>query len=135
MRILLDSDVISRLMRAAPPVRLAERVHAVPPYNRHLSAISIAEILYGVERTGRHEHIRAILETRFISTVEVLAFDLESARVFARVKAHLYRLGQPIDEADMRIAATALSRDLTLITGNETHFRRIPGLRCENWLA
>ena len=132
--ILLDSDVISHLLRPAPPAQLAERVHAVPLRNRYLSAISIAEILYGIERTGQHEHIRMILETRFIARVEVLPFDLEVARVFGRVKAYLSSAGTPLAAPDLCIAATALSRDLTLITGNESHFRRIPGLKCDNWL-
>jgi tRNA(fMet)-specific endonuclease VapC len=132
--ILLDSDVISHLLRPAPPAQLAERVHAVPLRNRYLSAISIAEILYGIERTGQREHIRMILETRFIARVEVLPFDLEAARVFGRVNAYLSSAGTPLAAPDLCIAATALSRDLTLITGNESHFRRIPGLKIENWL-
>ena len=132
--ILLDTDAISHLLRSVPPAQLAERVHAVPLRNRFLSAISVAEILYGIERTRQHEHIRMVLETRFIARVEVLPFDLEAARVFGRVKAYLSSAGTPLAAPDLCIAATALSRDLTLITGNEAHFQRVPGLKCDNWL-
>ena len=132
--ILLDTDAISHLLRPLPPAQLAERVHAVPLRNRFLSAISVAEILYGIERTRQHEHIRMVLETRFIARVEVLPFDLDAARVFGRIKAYLSSAGTPVAVPDLCIAATALSRDLTLVTGNESHFRRVPGLRCENWL-
>ena len=132
--ILLDTDAISHLLRSVPPAQLAERVHAVPLRNRFLSAISVAEILYGIERTRQHEHIRMVLETRFIARVEVLPFDLDAARVFGRIKAYLSSAGTPVAVPDLCIAATALSRDLTLVTGNESHFRRVPGLRCDNWL-
>jgi len=132
--ILLDTDAISHLLRSVPPAQLAERVHAVPLRNRFLSAISVAEILYGIERTRQHEHIRMVLETRFIARVEVLPFDLDAARVFGRIKAYLSSAGTPVAVPDLCIAATALSRDLTLVTGNESHFRRVPGLGCENWL-
>jgi tRNA(fMet)-specific endonuclease VapC len=101
--------------------------------NRFISAISVGEILYGIERTGRHEAIRAALEKDFIARIEVLPFDLEAARTYGRIKTHLYGIGRPLDEPDLRIASIAVSRGLTLITGNEAHFKRVPNLKVENW--
>jgi len=132
--ILLDTDVISHLLRYPAPSAVTAKLEAIPRHSRHMTTISAGEILFGIQRTGRHEELRTRFEDRFIPRVTVLPFDLEAARAYSLVKAHLWKTGQPIDEADMRIAATALSRDLTLITGNESHFRRIPGLRIENWL-
>jgi tRNA(fMet)-specific endonuclease VapC len=132
--ILLDTDVVSHLLRSEPRSALVRRLRQVPTPDRFISAISIGEILYGIERTGRHEAIRARLETDFIARVGVLPFDLEAARVYGRVKAHLHQAGQPLDEPDLRIASIALARGLTLVTGNEAHFGRVPALRVENWL-
>jgi tRNA(fMet)-specific endonuclease VapC len=132
--ILLDTDIISQLLRPEPPPPLVQRLRAVPTRRRHISAISIAELLYGIERTGRHEEIRAGLEANFISRIEVLSFDLEAARVYARIRAHLAASGRPLAEADLQIASVASAHGLILITGNERHFRRVPRLRVENWL-
>lgn len=132
--ILLDTDVTNHLLRSPAPSPLTAKLQAIPRHSRHITTISVGEVLFGIERTGRHEELRSRFEDRFIPRVTVLPFDLEAARAYSLIKAHLWKTGQPIDEADMRIAAIGISRDLTLITGNESHFRRIPGLRIENWL-
>ena len=132
--ILLDTDVVSHLLRADIRAALVTRLRQVPVRHRFITAISIGELLYGIERTGRHEAIRARLERDFIAQVEVIPFDLEAARAYGRINAQLHRTGQPLSEPDLRIAATAVCRSLTLITGNDAHFRRVPGLKVENWL-
>jgi len=132
--ILLDTDIVSNLLRPDARRDLVRRLRQVPMRNRFITAISIGEILYGIERTGRHEAIRARLETDFIPRIEILPFDMDAARAYGRIKAHLFRAGQPLDEPDLRIASIALSGALTLITGNDAHFRRVPGLKIENWL-
>jgi hypothetical protein len=58
--------------------------------------------------------------------------DVASRLPVQRVEVE--RLGIPIGDADMRIAAIAPSRGLRVVTGNERHFGRIPGLETENWL-
>ncbi len=132
--ILLDTDVVSHLLRSVAEAKLVRRLRQVPADGRFISSISVGEILYGVERTGRHEAIRERLEKDFISRIEILPFDLEAARVYGHIKAHLHRAGQPLSEPDLRIASIAACNGLTLITGNEVHFRRVPGLKMENWL-
>ena len=132
--ILLDTDIVSHLLRSDARAELVRRLREVPMRSRFISAISIGEMLYGIERTGRHESIRARLETEFVARVEVLPFDLEAARAYGRVKAELHKAGQPLDEPDLRIASIAVCRGLTLITGNDAHFGRVPGLKVENWL-
>ena len=132
--ILLDTDVVSHLLRRGGGPRLLPTLRQVPVWRQFISAISVGEILYGIERSGRHEETRARFEAEIIGRMQVLPFDLEAARVYAATKAELHRSGQPLDEPDLRIAAIALSRDLTVVTGNEAHFRRIVGLRVGNWL-
>ncbi len=65
----------------------------------------------------------------------MLPFDEPAARTYAELRAELERGGRPLDEPDLRIAAIALSRNLTLVTGNVRHFNRVPSLRVENWLV
>ena len=64
----------------------------------------------------------------------VLPFDGDAARRYGEVRAELECQGTPLGEADLRIGAIALSRGLTVVTGNIRHFQRIPGLSVENWL-
>jgi tRNA(fMet)-specific endonuclease VapC len=64
----------------------------------------------------------------------VLPFDAAAARRDGEVRARLERLGPPIGDADLRIAAIALARGLTVVTANARHFQRVPGLTVENWL-
>lgn len=66
--------------------------------------------------------------------MSVVPFDAHAADVYGDLKSRLELVGQPLDEPDLRIAATALAYDLTLVTGNVRHFRRVPNLTIENWL-
>jgi tRNA(fMet)-specific endonuclease VapC len=64
----------------------------------------------------------------------VLAFDRRAARIFGTLKADLERAGTPLAEPDLRIAAIAISHQLTLVTRNVRHYGRVPDLTVENWI-
>ena len=74
------------------------------------------------------------IETRLLPELPVLPFDASAARRYGEVRAELERRGTPLGDADLRIAAIALARGLTVVTGNVRHFQRVPGLPVENWL-
>jgi tRNA(fMet)-specific endonuclease VapC len=131
---LFDTDVISRVVKAAPPRSLIDRLSGVPRALQFTTSINAAEIFYGASRTGRREEIVRAFEEQVLSRVTVLPFDLESARVFGRLKASLENRGLPRSEPDLRIAAIALQHRLTVVTGHVRHFQGIPGLAVENWL-
>ena len=133
MMILFDTDTVSALLRQER--RAVAHALRVPARLWHVSTITVGEVLVGVEKSGRHEHIRLALEEQLLPAVTVLTFVLPSARIYARLRAELERQGQRLHEPDLRIASIALAHDLTLITGNEKHFARVPELRVENWLA
>jgi predicted nucleic acid-binding protein len=131
---LFDTDVISRVVKAAPPKALVTRLSKVARVLQFTTSINAAEIFYGAWRSDRrHELIRGFDEL-VLSRLTVLPFDLESARVFGRLKASLEKRGLPRSEPDLRIAAVALQHGLTIVTGNVRHFSGIPGLAVENWL-
>lgn len=129
-----DTDVLSTTMRAVPPLALIRRLAALPAAQQYTTAISVGELLYGVARTPRADlagRIRALLQ----SAITVLPFDAAAAAEYATLRTELERAGRPLAGPDLRIAAIALARDLTLVTGNGRHFDRVPGLRVENWLG
>jgi tRNA(fMet)-specific endonuclease VapC len=130
VRYLLDSDIcISVMKRRSPSLlrRLDQRAATSA-----ISVVAYGELAFGeimsVRRTEAAAHLAALLET-----VQVLPLPLEAARRYADLRAELQRNGQPIGSNDLWIAAHALADDLTLVTNNEREFRRVPGLRVENW--
>lgn len=74
------------------------------------------------------------IEDVLVPNLHVLSFDAAAARRYGEVRAELERSGTPIGDADLRIAAIALSHHLKVVTGNERHFQRVPELEIENWL-
>jgi tRNA(fMet)-specific endonuclease VapC len=72
---------------------------------------------------------------KIVKSYKIIQLDEMILDQAAMIYARLYRLGQLIDDADILIAATALVNDWRLITVNERHLRRIPGLLVENWSA
>ena len=96
-----------------------------------ISEITIAELFYGAYNSGKEEHF---------DDVAVIAEMFEqypissSLRKYANIRWLLKEKGKPVDHLDLFIAATALTEELTLVTGNVKHFERIPGLKIENWM-
>jgi len=97
-----------------------------------LSAIALAELEHGVEKSSRPDQNRIALE-KFCAPLTVLAFDDAAAAAYGRIRSDLERAGQTIGAMDMLIAAHALAENAVLVTNNEREFRRVEGLTVENW--
>ncbi len=132
---LFDTDSLSQVLRRDPMPSFIARLAATPVEHQFTSAITVDEMVYGAHRSARTDELLGQLETRVWPNVTVLPFDRVAAETYGRVRAELERAGVPIGEPDTRIAAIALSRNLTVVTGNVRHFNRVPGLAVENWLA
>src|SRR5260370_23646969 len=98
-----------------------------------MSAISVAELSFGVRR--RNSARNQVVLDRFMSLFVVVPFDAEAAVAYGEVRAGLERDGTPIGPHDMLIAAHAIALGVPLATNNLREFRRVPGLKVENWLA
>lgn len=121
-------------MRRDPPLRLVRRLAVVPVAEQFTTSITLGELVYGATRKGSDELIERVRDL-VVSGLQVLAFDRAAAEVYGRLRARLEREGRRLAEPDLRIAAIALARDLTLVTGNVRHFQRVSELRVENWLT
>ena len=98
-----------------------------------LSAISLAELEYGLHAGGRYEEKRPALQ-RVLLPFEHFAFDpVACVHHYGRIRAALEKTGKTIGPLDLLIAAHALALGATLITHNTREFRRVPGLSVENW--
>ncbi|MGI8730429.1 MAG: PIN domain-containing protein [Solirubrobacteraceae bacterium] len=130
----LDTDVLSAIVRRDPPLHLIRRLARTPATEQCTTAITLGELLYGVQRRGSPALAERV-QRLIASAGAVLSFDELAARHYGPLRAELEREGRRIAEPDLRIASIALSRDTTLVTGNVRHFARVPGLRVENWLV
>jgi tRNA(fMet)-specific endonuclease VapC len=111
---------------------LQTRFEQHKPFEIGISAITVAELEYGVAKSRQVERNRQAL-LRFLTPFEILAFDDKDAEQFGILRAHLERGGQLIGPYDLEIASQGLARGLTMVTNNEREFDRVPGLRVENW--
>lgn len=132
---LLDTDILSNLMKRTPSSTLVAKVASVSAEQQFTSSITLGELVYGTHRMReRTASLMEKIEATLLPNLPVLAFDAAAAQRYGKVRAELERLGTPIGDADTRIAAIALSNDLKVVTGNERHFQRVPELGIENWL-
>ena len=130
--IVLDTDVVSDLMRPRPSPNLVERLAKIPASEQATTAITVGELVYGARRVDRPELYERAM--RLLAGVPVLSFDRDAAERYGSIRSELERAGMRLPDPDLRIAATVLAHNAVLITGNTRHFERIPGLSCENWL-
>ena len=98
-----------------------------------ISIITLAEMLYGVEKSTRPEHNRTQVEA-FCARLEVLPYGLMAVKHYGEIRADLERRGTPIGANDLHIAAHARSEGLTLVSNNTREFTRVAGLSLTNWL-
>ena len=132
---IFDTDVISFLMKNSPDTSLIRRLAAVSPIEQATTSISASELIYGAWRSPRRDFLLARLDELVWPNLLVLPFDHHAAAMHGELRATLEAHGTPIAEPDLRIASICLSRGAALATGNARHFRRIPGLTVEDWLA
>ena len=130
VRYLLDSDTCIFAMKRRSPAllrRLDQRAAASA-----ISVVAYGELAFGEVMSARRDEAAAHLEA-LLETLQVLPLPLDAARRYAEIRAELQRTGQLIGANDLWLAAHALAGDLILVTNNEREFRRVPGLRVENW--
>lgn len=131
IRHLLDTSICIHLIRGRGGAVLA-RLARCGTGSVGISAITLAELLYGTARSADPGRNRIAL-ARFCAPLEILPFDRRAASAYGDVRAELEQLGHPIGPLDTLIAAHAVSLNAALVTRNEREFRRVEGLRVENW--
>jgi tRNA(fMet)-specific endonuclease VapC len=128
---LLDTNICIYLINERPPQVLA-RLTGFAPQSLALSAITGAELMFGVAKSGSTRN-RDALE-KFLLPFPLLPFDGAAMQAYGPLRADLQRRGMPIGAMDMLIAAHALSLDAILVTNNTAEFERVSDLRLENWV-
>jgi len=138
--IVLDTNVLSELMRPQPSARVVNWVAQQPAADLFTTAITEAEIFYGIEllaKGKRRDGLLAAAEGMFSEDLagRVLAFETDAARHFAGIAAHRRVLGRPISHADAQIAAIARAHRAKLATGNGPDFADCSIVVIDPWRA
>jgi tRNA(fMet)-specific endonuclease VapC len=133
LAVLIDTSLFIAIERQGESLEsLLERLGGEPVA---LAAITASELLHGVHRA--ESALRRGRRERFVESVlravPVLPFTLEIARLHSRLWADLQRRGDLIGAHDLIIAATAISHEMAVLTGNRRHFGRIESLKLEVW--
>ncbi len=131
MRFLLDTNAISGIF-ARPFDKAAERYAEVGEHC-FTSIVVVAELRFGLAKKAS-ARIREMID-EVEHSIGVEPWSAPADRHYGRIRAELERAGTPIGANDMLIAAHALALDATLVTANEREFRRVRGLKVENWDA
>ena len=131
---LLDTNILSELVRKHPNPRFITRLRATPADALFSASICIMELRYGALRRGNASGLWTRIERQILPRIQILGFSYKEALRAGDVIYHLHSAGQPIGIEDVIIASIALSNGLTVVSGNTKHFSRVPDLRTENWL-
>jgi predicted nucleic acid-binding protein len=125
--IVLDTNVISEMMRAEPTQAVAQWYKSIPRPSLLTTAITKAEILYGIETmdAGRKRSALAEAANRLFNVVmvdQILAFDARAAEHYADILTARRRIGKPVKTLDVQIAAISRSHGMAIATRNVDDF-------------
>lgn len=129
---MLDTNTLSDLIRN-PRGTLVQRLSASEPGALCTSIVVACELRFGARRKGSQALTQRVKQ--LLDTLTVLPLDDPADQHYADIRAELERAGTPIGSHDLFIAAHARSRDMTLVTRNVREFKRVSGLRVEDWLT
>jgi len=130
---MLDTDICSYVIRERP-LEVFEKFKKVEVNQLCISVVTYAELIYGVEHSSSRKINRPIIDD-FVRHLDIITWDEDAAEHYGKMRAFLRAEGNIIGSMDMMIAAHARSQNMILITNNDKHFKRVPKLRLENWVA
>ena len=130
-RTLIDTDILSYYFKGNQKVVKNFEKYLQDFDLIEISIITYYEIIGGLMAKNALKQLNIFQD--FVDQNIVVPMTENSAKISAELYATLRQQGNPVDDIDLLIAGIAIDNDLILVTNNENHFNRIPGLRVENW--
>ena len=127
---LLDTDIVVFILRNH--FKAVNRLKELSPSEIYISEVTVAELEYGNHCSGRYDENKLIVDS-FLSEVNIIPFS-ESISFYAKERFRLRKLGQSIMDFDLIIASTSVAKQLVMVTNNVNHFKRVEGIRIDNWM-
>jgi tRNA(fMet)-specific endonuclease VapC len=131
-RFMLDTNICIYLRQNRPP-EVTARFREMQSGDAVISVITYGELLYGAQQSRNRAQALEVLD-RFVSFLPVVAMPAEASHAYGEIRAGLAASGQMIGGNDLWIAAHSKSAGLTLVTNNEREFKRVAGLKVQNWI-
>lgn len=128
-RYLIDTNIAIFYMKGK--FELATRFETVTAENCFISEITLAELKFGVEKSEKPDKNKKALDD-FLTGVQILPI-FHSLDLFAKEKARLQKAGITVDDFDLLIGVTSVTHKLIMVTNNTIHFKRIRGIKLEDW--
>lgn len=131
IKYLLDTNICIYVIKRRP-IEVLNRFNEAAGHLA-ISSITLSELLHGVEKSQHvSKNLKAVED--FCSRLDILDYDQQAAAHYGEIRAQLERLGTPIGVNDLHIAGHARSRGVVLVTNNFKEFKRVEGLRLQNWI-
>ncbi len=131
MKFLLDTNICIYVIKKKPE-KVIKKFLENKPGDIAISSITVAELNYGIEKSIKPDANTIALQ-EFLQPLIILDYGLNDAVIYGKIRAELEVKGIPIGAMDLLIASQAINRDLILVTNNESEFKRVKGIRIENW--
>jgi tRNA(fMet)-specific endonuclease VapC len=128
---LIDTNIAIFYMKGK--FALEKKFDKVTAENCFISEMTLAELKFGVENSEKPEKNKKALDN-FLTGVQVLPI-FHSLDLYAKEKARLRKNGTPLDDFDLLIGVTSVTHKMTMVTNNTNHFKRITGIKIEDWTA
>ena len=110
---------------------LNKKFEKVDPDNCFISEITLAELKFGVENSEKKDKNQKALDN-FLTGIKIVPI-FHSLDLYAKEKARLKKAGTPVDDFDLLIGVTSVTHNLTMVSNNTDHFKRIKGISLEDW--
>ncbi len=131
VRYLLDTNICIYIAKYNPPA-VRERFAQHTAEELAMSVITLGELRHGAEKSQSPKKASAAIE-HLTNAIQVMLIDNAVAQQYGKIRAKLEQAGQTIDNNDLWIAAHAKAGGWVLVTNNEREFKRVAGLKIENW--
>ncbi|MBU1170694.1 MAG: type II toxin-antitoxin system VapC family toxin [Proteobacteria bacterium] len=131
MDMLLDTNIVSYWMRGDE--QIISKMQSCRPCELAISTITVAEILFGIEKSSSRKKERMNKLDHIRSLIEIIPFDVVAAEQYGKIRSYLEKNGISISERNTQIASIALAYGRVVITHNTKEFKRVPGLVVEDW--
>ena len=132
---LLDTDILSELMKKSPNPRILSRLREKPVHSLFTSCVCVSELRFGCSLRADFEDFWSRINKEIISRINIVSLGQKEAVLAGDILAQVSGREETVGMDDILVAACALANQLTMVTTDMERYAGIKGLAVENWLA